>query len=170
MLIEVSRTLIARFYQDCPGGYYAAVKASVDHCLDWIGCTDSEQYGIFKHGGIVYRAIRVSYAINKHDSLIFDTPLLVSHDCNRPICVNPKHLLLDDDAGNHKHRNECDRQAKGVDNGRAKLDEESVIAILVANWRGEMHTKLALQYGITTRVIRDIVSRKTWRHVKFKPY
>lgn len=58
-----------------------------------------------------------------------------------------------------------DRQAKGSDNGRAKLTERQVVEIKL-QLRMEIASKveLARRYGVDPTVIRDIKTGKTWAH------
>jgi hypothetical protein len=64
--------------------------------------------------------------------------------------------------------------AKGTKNGRAKLTEDDVRWIRSygdnrRNWRdGKLQgsTAVALRFAVDAKIIRDIVKRKTWKHIR----
>jgi hypothetical protein len=66
-------------------------KAEPDECWDWTGRTDRDGYGRITENQIAMLAHRVSYAICYGE---FDQSLHVLHRCDRPCCVNPRHLWL----------------------------------------------------------------------------
>lgn len=88
--------------------------------------------------------------------------LVVRHKCDVRQCVRPDHLVLGTHEQNVQDRVARDRSAKGVSNGRAKLDEEKVRQIR----RSEKAVgELAREYGVDRKLIRRIRDRKLWRHV-----
>lgn len=58
-------------------------------CWVWTGATDDDGYGIFRSGGSVFRAHRVSYEENVGP---IPDGLGVLHHCDNPPCVRPDHL------------------------------------------------------------------------------
>lgn len=65
-----------------------------------------------------------------------------------------------------KDRVRKDRQAKGSNNGRAKLTEKEVKSIKwVLFWNYCSQAEIARRYWVSKSVIRDIKREKTWKHV-----
>lgn len=87
---------------------------------------------------------------------------VVCHRCDNPPCVNPEHLFAATQLENMADRNRKGRQARGTVNGRAKLVPEQVIAIR-ADERPLM--EIAAEYGVDRSTIRDIKTRKNWKHL-----
>ncbi len=58
------------------------------------------------------------------------------------------------------------RQARGSENGRAKLTEKEVRGIKWALfWNNSSYAEIARRYKVSKSVIRDINRKKTWKHV-----
>lgn len=90
--------------------------------------------------------------------------LSVMHTCDNPGCINPAHLKLGTHADNMQDKKNKGRAPRGEDAGRSKLTEKQVIEI-----RGLaaiiQYRLLAAQYGVSVPTIKDIVSRKIWKHI-----
>lgn len=92
--------------------------------------------------------------------------MLVRHKCDVPCCVNPDHLLLGTHADNVRDRCERNRSALGTKNGRAKLDDATVWTIInVQRLIGFSPKLMAQNYQVDQKVIRNIQSRESWRHI-----
>jgi len=131
-----------------------------DGCWDWTGGTlKSYGYGVVAFGGTQHRAHVVSYHIHCGET----HGLYVLHSCDRPICVQPKHLNLGSQAKNMAEMVERDRHSRGERNGHAKLTEDDVRAIrespLPQRTLGEM-------FGINQATVSQIRTGKRWKHVE----
>jgi hypothetical protein len=132
-----------------------------DGCHLWTAYTRNG-YGQFKYLGRNVRAHR--YAAGMLD---WPKEIQTRHTCHVRACVNPEHLKFGTNADNTRDKVEADRQAKGVDNGRAKLTEEQVIEIRGRYAEGGVTQRaLAAKYGVSQPVIGDIVLRKIWSHLE----
>lgn len=134
----------------------------VGECLIWTGRLDSDGYGyvqIDKQRDFVHRAawIEVNGSIPEGMS--------ICHSCDNRACINPLHLFLGTHQANMDDRNQKLRQAQGSKNGRAKLSESQVAEIRTRLRSGCADGSVALSFGISRRVIRDIRTGKTWKHV-----
>ncbi len=90
------------------------------------------------------------------------TDIVLRHSCDNKQCINPKHLKPGTHADNVKDRVLRGRTATGEQNGRAKLNENSVKVILNSSLAQK---DLADIFGVDPKVIYDIRRRNTWRHV-----
>lgn len=90
---------------------------------------------------------------------------LVLHTCDNPQCVNPDHLYLGDHQDNMNDKVRRYRQARGANNGNAKLSEQDVLEIRQRHSKGFSQTDLTNMFPVNDRSISMIVNRKTWRHI-----
>lgn len=88
---------------------------------------------------------------------------VIRHTCDNRLCINPEHLLIGTHKDNVSDRVKRGRSAKGEDNGRSKLTESEVLAILKDAVTPKM--KLAKKYNVDAKVIRDIKNGITWKSV-----
>lgn len=141
---------------------------------------DKNGYTQLKYCGKQVKLHRFSYWI-RHNAEI--EGMLACHSCDNPSCFNPDHLWLGMPADNAKDRDIKKRHTTappemtrhiGTDNGSAKLDDQEVINIrkeyrqsLTGNMYGGGNlNELATKYKVSRVSIRNIVRRKTWRHVE----
>ena len=75
-------------------------------CFLWIGCCDTDGYGVFKAHGFNWKAPRMAYLLAYGP---FPLELHVLHKCDIPCCVNPKHLFLGTNTDNIQDRNKKGR-------------------------------------------------------------
>lgn len=87
-------------------------------CWLWLGqVTYRGEYGIFNRapdGYIMARAHRVSWEI--YNNIKLNPEIHVLHSCDTPICVNPDHLFLGDQAINMYDKAMKGRQLEGEAN------------------------------------------------------
>lgn len=141
-------------------------KRGPDECWPW-GASDSEHgYGWFKFRGKMVRAHRIAWLFT-HGSLREDE--VVRHRCDNPPCCNPTHLLNGTQAQNVADMDERDRRrsVRGEQVGNARLTAEQVIEIRQAYSPSDEPTWTAIGrlYGVSGCTVRDVVRRRTWRHL-----
>lgn len=118
---------------------------------------------MFMLEGSLIGAHVASYIIHCDD---VPTGLSVLHTCDNGFCVNPEHLFLGTQQDNMDDKCAKDRQAKGIDNGNAKLTEIQVIEIRAHLDRGDMYQKdIAKKYNVDPTTITNIKLRRQWRHI-----
>jgi len=156
-----------------------------DPCRIWVGAK-SGKYGTFWHGGKQIRAHRFSYLMHKGK---IPSGKIVMHDCDNPLCVNPKHLTAGTQSqnikdsvkrGRHQSITNPDWCAKGENNGTythpetvrkgesvntAKLVKVDVVKILKLNSQGINCEVLARRYKVNPTTIQRIIHRKSWKHI-----
>lgn len=139
-----------------------------DDCWLWTG-GKSHGYGLFHPAkGESIRAHRFAYELT-HGSITDE--LFCLHRCDNPPCVRPDHLFL----GTHEE-NVADMMSKG--RGRSysaigeehhlhKVMEDEVRQIRVMYKPGVISAKkVGEMFGIHEDTVRQIASRKTWKHVQ----
>lgn len=65
---------------------------------------------------------------------------------------------------NNQHAYDENLKPKGQDFYNAKLTEENVIEILRLG-KYTIYQYIADKYGVTKATIRDVLTRKTWKHI-----
>lgn len=155
----------------------AKTRANGD-CWDWTGVTTAKGYGHIFFRGKARRAHRVSYTLFCGE---IPDDLLVCHHCDRPRCVNPKHLFL-----GHRTTNTQDMIRKGRGKAQitsrqdhfraghaprgqnavsAKLAAAQVEALLQKAADGALSIDLALEYGISRFSVQAILRGETYREI-----
>jgi hypothetical protein len=98
--------------------------------------------------------------------------LFVLHKCDVPACVNPAHLFLGTQRENledmrRKQRGYEFQPRTGQANNKAKLTEDDVKLIrTLFDAGGHSLSALGRRFGVFKQTIRQVVLRKTWKHVQ----
>jgi len=131
-------------------------------CWPWTAATDRDGYGRFSVDGRKRPAHRVAFFL-KTGTL----PAVVRHTCDNPACVNPAHLVGGTQRQNIRDRQRRDRQAKGSQNGRAKLTED-LVRDLRRRYASEnvSYRQLADELDMNRKTISAAIKGETWVHVK----
>jgi hypothetical protein len=127
-------------------------------CWLWTS-TVSGGYGYFWLNGCQKLAHRVSWEIESGQPVPLGQCIL--HECDTPLCVNPKHLFLGTDADNVADKTAKQRQARGATQGLAKLTDDSAREIFLAVGSQK---EIARRYYIHQSQVSNIKRRVTWRH------
>lgn len=120
-------------------------------------------YHHLTHDGKLVYAHRYSY-----EQLIgpISGGLQVCHTCDNPHCVNPAHLFLGTQKENNRDARRKGRaytpDSRGVKNGRAKLDVETIKYIRRAGTRAQV---LASRFNVSLATVYNIRARRSWRSV-----
>lgn len=94
--------------------------------------------------------------------------LLVCHECDTPLCCNPKHLFAGTPKDNTQDMVKKGRKgdAKGELHGRHILTEQQVLEIRELYAQGGVtHADLAQRFGVGNAAIHHVVSGDKWTHV-----
>jgi hypothetical protein len=146
-------------------------------CWVWLGTrtTCHMRYGQMSINDKARRVHRVMYELSVGP---IPAGKFVLHECDNPLCCNPAHLFPGTHQDNMADMTRKDRQAtgrksgrhtkpertaRGSRNGRAKLTEQIASEIRRRYAVGGVRLKdLAIEFGVGTSTVWDIVSRRRW--------
>jgi hypothetical protein len=143
-------------------------------CTLWKGAVSGENdYGYFQAGSNrktsrVVRAHRFAWEM-AHGAI--PEGLDVLHKCDTPLCVNVAHLFLGTQRDNYRDMREKRRDSPppllaGTVHPKSKLDDEKVREIRRRHASGgETLRGLAAAFGVSDKLILNVVRRRTWKHV-----
>lgn len=153
------------------------VKENRDGCWKWTGQI-KDGYGMIKFtikcDAFRVSAHKVSYALWKG---AIPKNLLVRHYiCGNRDCVNPEHLRLGTARDNAIDTSVDNNLLKGKDHPHSKVTPAMVRKIRKRaepktdkkgnRIRGESALKISYDLPIGDCAVRDIINRKTWKHIK----
>ena len=142
--------------------FWAKVDKSGD-CWLWTAGRaggNSGEYGSFRINNPrrkVY-AHRFSYELS-HGPI--PDGMLVLHDCDTPLCINPDHLRVGTTADNIQDKVKRGRASKP----NAVLVPDDVRSIRKRLQEGEKHKDIASDYPVNREAITKIASGRRWRNV-----
>lgn len=139
-------------------------RGDISECWPWSGPLDSYGYGQFRVGGVKYRAHRLVWEATTGKSI--PDGMVMRHSCHCRRCCNPHHLSIGTNADNTADMVAAGRQARGDKSHLAKFTSDDVRRI--RSWRdeGASLSTIAAEFGVYKSTIRDIVRRKTWKHIE----
>lgn len=132
-----------------------------NECWKWLGGIIKSGYGHFSHNKKTVKAHRFLYMLLYGD--IFDDKI-VMHKCNNRECVNPFHLELGTLTDNMEYMVECGRNKLfvGENSHLSKKTWIEINEIREKEKRGRSIVNLAVEYGLSTKAIVNIVKNKSW--------
>ena len=158
---EENDDIMARLFNNMEEKYMSKNPDIKTNCHIWTGYikerSENDRYGYTKYKGtekgVHLFACEAKYGRNreKHE--------VTRHLCGQSLCCNQDHLSFGTNGEN---------TIDSLNTGRngVKLDNEKVKTILKRYMNGERNIKLlANEYGIGKYAMREVVTRKSWKHV-----
>ena len=145
-----------------PQERFDGLVAKGDGCWIWRGATGSSGYGYFALGGRNIGAHRVAWLFSFGP---IKDGLHVCHRCDNRLCVNPAHLFLGTPVENMQDMIAKGRGPLGERSPNAKLTVKEVLAIRAERNSGGRPHELAGAFGISVTQVRNIWTRKRWKHI-----
>lgn len=131
-----------------------------DECWNWLARKNETGYGTFSVGGKTLRAPRVSWVLCNLEEI--PDGLVILHSCSNPSCVNPAHLSVGTMADNAKDRDRDGHTARGSTNGKTRLSEEDVLAMIELRAKGETYSQLSERFGAPMSTVEHILTGRNW--------
>ena len=133
-------------------------------CEIWQGCVNGEGYGLLNVNGKTNRAHRVAMQVLGLPEILRNACVL--HRCDTPSCVRRDHLFLGTQVDNVRDRDSKGRAnpPRGENHSRSKLTEGNVREIRSRTVAGVR--AMALEFGVSPRAIRKVLSGESWAHIQ----
>lgn len=159
-------TILTNYGMDTAERFWSKVdRGGPDDCWPWMASTFQDGRGKFWLDGANRVASRVAWELENGPI----TADVVRHRCDNPPCCNPAHLVPGTVLENVMDRVTRGRGARGEAINNAVLTEDRVVALLARRTEGASYGRLAAEFGVSAGAVRDIVKRRTWRHVLYSP-
>ena len=134
-------------------------------CIEWTKGRTSTGYGQQRYEGTTHKAHRVAWAKANGKTMEEIKGVVIRHDCDNPLCVNPEHLRPGDRKSNYQDSVERGRNTRGSIHGAAKLSPEQVATIRERYGPGVSQVSLGKEFGVGQDVISRIVNNKSWKEL-----
>ncbi len=136
-----------------------------NNCWEWIGAKARANYGNFYWNKKNIPAHRFSYLAFNGE---IPDGLFVLHRCDNSICVNPYHLFIGTQKENILDASRKGRLMRGERHSQSKLAEKDIVEIRKKYKSGLGDTTtLAVEFGVSSSQIHNIVTGKKWAHIKY---
>lgn len=129
-------------------------------CWEWTFGRLTDGYGRFKIDGKEEYVHRVAWEMANGP---IPEGLLVCHTCDVRNCVNPAHLFLGTTLENVRDSIAKGRFTRGERQWNSKLTDTAVRMIRRSS---RPLGELAEEYDVTESTIRNVLNRRTWKHVE----
>lgn len=149
--------------------FFSKTIKAENGCLIWIGAVSHTGYGKFRLADGPQDSHVVAWRIS-NDGLSVPSGLVIQHQCECRLCVNPDHLVCGTQSDNMKYASRNDRRfdfvRRGEDCPNAVLTEAIVTEIRRDYVPFKVTNKmLADRYGVSVDVVKSVTRGKSWKHI-----
>ena len=131
-------------------------------CWIWQGGIQSKGYGSVQYLGKTWLTHRVAWIL-AHGPI--PTGAMVLHRCDRPPCVNPKHLFSGNARINYYDSKKKGRDAHGEKTGMGRLTEKKVETIHKLRRKGYFAWEIALLLRVGKTTVGSVLRGTSWKHI-----
>jgi Autographiviridae endonuclease len=131
-------------------------------CWIWTGQIQCSGYGTMGYRKKKVLSHRLSYLL--FNGSIPDG-MYVCHKCDNKKCVNPEHLWLGKQMDNLRDMVIKDRHVRGERAFFSKLSNKDVLEIRYLFNDLKSFSKISKKFNVGSRCIKNIILRKTWKHI-----
>ena len=164
------RALADRFWPKVDkAGPIHPTDPALGRCWLWTATTSTRGYGRLRCGDAskgtrrMVPAHRIALAL---EGAHVPDHLLVRHSCDRPLCVNPLHLLTGTVQDNSDDMVVRGRSTTGVRNASAKIVESDVQAIRSLRKASDLtYSEIGNKFGLGRKAVSQICRHQTWTHI-----
>lgn len=135
-------------------------RSNPDGCWLWLGAVAPSGYPNFWLNGTNVGAHRVALELKLGRPI--GPGLVARHTCDVRACVRPAHLIEGTYLDNERDKHARGRGARGERQGLARLTADQVAQIRTDR---RSTRAIARAIGVSQTTVRDVLSRRTWRHV-----
>ncbi len=135
---------------------------SNDECWLWTHSQTTDYYGRIFINRKKFRAHRLAYCLSYG---IEPGAFFVCHECDVPLCQNPRHLFLATSRYNTEDKVNKNRHPMGEKSVRSKLTNQDVLEIIQLYCRDCNCRVLAEKYNVDRTTINNIVNGRSWSHL-----
>lgn len=140
-----------------------------DDCWNWQLRSNSHGYGLVAAGGTLHRTSRFGYI---HGEGLYTKEIegdcRITTSCHNKKCCNPAHLIKASQQQVFDRMRANGQISVGSACKQSKLKEADIIDIrarYTPRSETDAYGPIGEDYGVSPGCIRDIIIRKTWRHV-----
>lgn len=136
-------------------------------CLLWEGYKNSAGYGVFRIKKIGWMAHRLSWEL--HNSKNIPKGKVIMHLCDRPACINPKHLRMGTQGDNNKDTASKGRTSRGEKHPCSSMKAFDVSLIKYLGACGVKRPKLISLFNAPNSSVYKILAGDLWKSVPELP-
>lgn len=141
------------------------IKREIEYQITETGCWECTSHTTCNGYPVITIKRKLVYLhrfVYEQNNGVIPPNMITRHKCDNRRCINPAHLEIGTVNDNVQDRVRRNRGACGEHNGAAKLTAIQVIEI---RNNTDATRILAAQYGVSKSQIRDIRSRRRWKHI-----